>query len=241
MDTLNLGQHISRQFDEELEEVRTKVLNMGGLVEEQLKSAIRALVRGDGVLAREVIKADRRINNLEVDVDEECTRIVARRQPTATDLRLVMSVIKTITDLERIGDEAKRVAKMVEAELDGVVPEDVRGEIEHMGELVRRMLTDVLNAFARTDLETAVQVVIADDKVDQKYNAITRQLMTYMAEDPRAIPTVLKVMWAARSMERMGDRCQNIAEYVIYLVKGKDVRHTSLDEVLEEIRKTEEP
>ena len=234
MDKLNLGQHISQQFNEELEEVRSKVLQMGGIVEEQLGNAVRALVDGNAELAAEVVANDYRVNALEVEVDEECTRIVARRQPAASDLRLVMAVIKTITDLERIGDEAKRVGKMVETELDGTLNEEVRQELEHMGDLVRDMLRMVLDAFARTDVDAAVKVVEADKKVDAKYVSITRQLMTYMAADPQSIPTILNILWAARAMERMGDRCGNIAEYIFYLVYGRDIRHISMDDVVAE-------
>ena len=235
MDKLNLSRHISQQFNTELDEVRSRVLHMGGIVEQQLAAAIEALVNGDSEAGREVVKGDYQVNALEVEIDEECTRIVARRQPAATDLRLMMAVIKTITDLERIGDEAKRVGRMVETEMSGSLSEEIRGELEHMGELVRRMLQDVLDAFARTDVDAAIKVAKFDRKVDAKYLAITRHLMTYMAEDPKAIPTTLKVLWAARSMERMGDRCQNIAEYVIYLVHGRDVRHTRLKDVEREL------
>jgi phosphate transport system protein len=231
-DNLNLGHHISRQFNEELEDIRNKVLQMGGIVEEQLGRAVKALVEGDTRLARQVVKDDYRVNSLEVDIDEECTRIVARRQPAASDLRLVMAVIKTITDLERIGDEAKRVARMVQEELNGTMAEDVRHELEHMGNLVREMLRMVLDAFARLDVETAVRVVKSDNRVDIKYVSITRQLMTYMAQDPKSIPRVLNILWAARAMERMGDRCGNIAEYIFYLVHGRDIRHTEVDDAV---------
>lgn len=230
-----LGEHISQQFHAELEEVRKKVLRMGGLVEEQVVKAVGALVSGDSAQAREAVESDKRINLLELEIDEECTQIVARRQPAASDLRLVLTVIKMVNDLERIGDESKRVGKMVQDELRGAISEEMRQEVEHMGELVRRMLRQVLDAFARSDVDTAVWVVRADHKVDIKYQSITRQMMTYMAEDPRSIPDSLRVLWAARSMERMGDRCQNIAEYIIYLVHGKDVRHASFEEVLAEI------
>ena len=234
-DTLNLGQHISRQFNEDLEEVRNKVLQMGGIVEEQVGKAVRALVDGNAVLAAEVVANDYRVNALEVEVDEECIRILALRQPAASDLRLVMAVIKTITDLERIGDEAKRVGKMVEAELHGALNEEVRQELEHMGDLVRNMLRLVLNAFARTDIDTAIRVVKADKKVDAKYVSITRQLMTYMAADAKSIPTILNILWAARAMERIGDRCGNIAEYIFYLVHGRNIRHISVDDAVAEI------
>jgi phosphate transport system protein len=237
MTDLNLGHHISQQFNEELEEVRSKVLQMGGVVEEQLEKAIRALVEGDAQLAAVVVENDYRVNMLEVEIDEECTRIVARRQPAATDLRLVMAVIKTITDLERIGDEVKRIAKMVKDELNGTLSEDVRNELEYMGDIVREMLRRILDAFARTDVETAVTVVESDKRVDAKYVSITRQLMTYMAQDPSTIPGVLDILWAARALERIGDRCENIAEYIFYLVKGRDIRHLSKDDELREMRK----
>jgi phosphate transport system protein len=232
MDNLNLGHHISRQFNEELEDIRNKVLQMGGIVEEQLERAMKALVEGNTRLAKQVVKDDYRVNALEVEIDEECSTIVARRQPAASDLRLIMAVIKTITDLERIGDEAKRVARMVEEELDGALAEDVRHEVEHMGTLVREMLRTILDAFARLDVQTAVRVVKSDRRVDVKYVSITRQLMTYMAQDPKSIPRVLNVLWAARALERMGDRCGNIAEYIFYLVHGRDIRHTKVDDAV---------
>jgi phosphate transport system protein len=235
MDNLHLGEHISQKYNEELEAVRKQVLHMGGIVEEQMSRAVRSLVKGDAELAAEVIMNDYRVNSLEVEIDEECNRIVARRQPAASDLRLVMAVIKTITDLERIGDEAKRVSKMVKEELDGSLKEDIRNELEHMGELVRTMLRRVLDAFARTDVDQAMDVVQFDHKVDVKYVAITRQLMTHMAEDPSAIPKILNILWAARAMERMGDRCENIAEYIFYLVRGRDLRNTSRDDLDKEI------
>lgn len=231
MDKLNIGHHISRQFNEELESVRSQVLKMGGLVEEQLQRAVRALVESNTYLAHEVLLADYRVNALEVTIDEECTRILARRQPAASDLRLVMAVIKTITDLERIGDEAKRVARMVAEEVNGTLNDEIRQELEHMGDLVREMLRRVLDAFARTDVDTALLVVQDDKRVDSKYGSILRQLMTYMAADPRSIPLMLNVLWAVRAMERMGDRCENIAEYIFYLVHGRDIRHISLEDV----------
>ncbi len=235
MSDLNLGHHISQQFNAELEDVRNKVLQMGGIVEEQLGRAVRALVEGDTALAEEVETSDYRVNVMEVEIDEECARIVARRQPAASDLRLVMAVIKTITDLERIGDESKRIARMAKVEQSGTMTQDVRQELEHMGELVREMLRTILDAFARIDVETAVRVVESDIKVDNKYVSITRQLMTYMAQDPKAIPEILNGLWAARSLERIGDRCENIAEYIFYLVKGRDIRHLSKEDELAEM------
>ena len=235
MSDLHLDQHISRRFNEELEGVRSRVLHMGGVVETQLTNALKVLVDGETDLAKEVKQADSIVNSLEVEIDEECTRIVALRQPAATDLRLVMAVIKTISDLERMGDEAKRVAIMSRKEMDGALEDDVRADLEYMGELVRSMLRQVLDAFARTDVDTAVMVVKADKKVDKKYKKILKQLIQRMAKDPQAIPAVMNIIWAARSLERLADRCQNIAEHVIYMVLGTDVRHFRLDDVLAEI------
>jgi len=235
MSNLHLGQHISRQFNEELEDVRSKVLHMGGVVEEQLSNALRVLLNDEVALARDVIDADAIVNSLEVEIDEECTRIVARRQPAATDLRLVMTVIKTINDLERIGDEAKRVAKMSRKDMDGALQDDVRAELTYMGDLVREMLRQVLDSFARTDVDTAVLVVKSDRKVDKKYKIIIKKLIKQMCNDPEMVPGVMNIMWAVRSLERLGDRCQNIAEHIIYMVLGTDVRHIKLDDVLAEI------
>lgn len=236
MDKLNISHHISQQFNTELEEVRSKVLAMGGLVEQQLADALTALGQGDGALAEQVMKNDYQVNALEVEIDEECTYILARRQPAATDLRLVMAVIKTITDLERIGDEAERVGRMADHLAGSDVKVSLLGEIEHLGEMVRNMLHQALDAFARTDVELSVEVLHQDRKVDDKYESLTRQVITYMAEDPRIIPLTLNLLWAARSLERIGDRSRNICEYVIYLVRGKDVRHTSLEQIEAEAR-----
>jgi len=235
MDKLNLGEHISRQFNTELEEVRTNVLRMGGIVEEQVRNAVTAMVNGRADLSDKVKISDKTVNLMEIEIDEECTRIVACRQPAATDLRLVMAVIKTINDLERIGDEAKRVARMSQDESVAVIEDEVRQEFGRMGDLVCDMLRNVLDTFARTDVEAAAQVVRADRKVDAKYKSITRQLTRKMSTDPDSVPSIMNILWATRSLERMGDRCQNIAEYVIYMVLGTDVRHTNVDDVLAEI------
>lgn len=235
MSDLHLGQHISRRFNEELEGVRSRVLHMGGVVEAQLANALKALVNKETALAREVTKADAVVNSLEVEIDEECARIVARRQPAATDLRLVIAVIKTISDLERMGDEAKRVAIMARSEMDDALDDELRADLQHMGDLVREMLRQVLDAFARTDVDTAVVVLKADKKVDRKYKKIIKQLIQRMATEPQSVAVILNIMWAARSLERLGDRCLNIAEHVIYMVLGTDVRHIKLDDVLAQI------
>jgi phosphate transport system protein len=229
--------HISQQFNEEMENLRNQVMKMGGLVEQQIGNAVTALRNLDAAKAEKVIKKDHKVNALEVNIDEECARILARRQPAASDLRMVVAVIKTITDLERIGDEAEKVAKMAIhiAEDDGVFHSQYAG-IRHLGDYVTKMLRNALDAFARLDVETAIQVLRDDEEADTEYQSLMRQLLTYMMEDPRTISEVLDIMWAARALERIGDHAKNIGEYVIYLVEGKDIRHLELDE-LEEIEK----
>ncbi|WP_105187914.1 phosphate signaling complex protein PhoU [Pseudoalteromonas sp. T1lg48] len=230
----NINKHISGKFNEELENVRNHVLSMGGLVEQQLNSALDAVAKGDTELAKKVKENDYRVNAMEVNIDEECTRIIAKRQPAASDLRLVVAIAKTIADLERIGDEAERIAKVA---LDSFT-KDQQGllvNMENMGRLVSKMLHDVLDAFARMDAQKAFEVHKADEKVDREYEALTRQIMTYMMEDPRSIPRVMELIWSVRSLERIGDRCQNISEYVIYFVKGKDIRHVSQDTIAKTI------
>ncbi len=236
MENTKLGHHISQQFEEELQDIRTRVMTMGGLVEKQLSDALMALSDMNSELAEVVVTNDYKINALEVSIDEECTQILARRQPTASDLRLVIAVIKTITDLERIGDEAERVARMALHFAEAGGDRKMLVGILHLGELVRGMLHGALDAFARMDTEAAINVAREDPKADREYESILRELITYMMEDPRAIPNVVNIMWSARALERIGDRARNICEYVIYLVKGKDVRHTSLDKVESEAR-----
>ncbi len=231
MDKENQSRHISNQFDNELEEIRNRVLAMGGLVEQQLAKAVAALVEPDIEMAEEVIRDDYKVNAMEVALDEECTSVLARRQPAARDLRLVISVIKTITDLERIGDEAKRIARQAIDLASLPTKKNQFVDLERLGQHVCTMLRDALDAFARLDVEQALDVAIEDQKVDQEYESLMRQQMTYLIEDPRTIPATLDIMWSARALERVGDRSCNICEYVIYQVKGKDIRHISLDQV----------
>lgn len=231
-----LGEHISHQFDEELEEIRNRVMQMGGLVEQQLGDAIKALTDRDEALAEVVVTSDYKVNALEVQIDEECTQIIAKRQPAASDLRLVIAVIKTITDLERIGDEAERIGRMALHFAEVGSDNKMITGIIHMGERVHHMLHDSLDAFARMDVERAIEVAHQDLKIDKQYESILRELMTYMMEDPRSIPDVINMMWSARALERIGDRARNICEYVVYLVMGKDVRHISLEQVERDAR-----
>ncbi len=236
MSNLNTGHHISQQFNSELEEIRSQVLAMGGLVEEQIRNAILSLVNGDVPLAENVIQLDVEVNKAEVNIDEECNHIIARRQPAATDLRLVIAVIKTITDLERIGDQAERVARMGTRLAEVERPKNNYHELQNMGEHVAKMVHGALDAFARSDVGAAVKVSKEDEQVDQEYDGLMRQCLTFMMEDPRKITQMLDIMWAARAIERIGDHAKNICEYVIYLVKGKDVRHISIEQMENEIK-----
>jgi phosphate transport system protein len=227
--------HISHQFNAELEDIRSRVLQMGGLVEQQIGQAITALVSGDVALAEAVATEDYMVNKMEVTIDEECSQIIARRQPAASDLRLVVAVIKTITDLERIGDEAEKIARMAQRLAGEERPKNNYNEIQALGNHVRQMVHDALDAWARLDIEAALRVAREDKQVDNEYVGIMRQMITYMMEDPRTISRTLDVIWAARALERIGDHARNICEYIIYLVKGKDVRHTSIEQIEKEI------
>ncbi len=230
MNDTTLPHHISQQFDADLEEVRNNVLAMGGIVEQQLANALAALTENDVRLGETVVTNDYKVNALEVTIDEECNRILALRQPTAIDLRLIVAIIKTITDLERIGDEAEKIGHLA-VQLADQGGHDKFSALAHLGDHARSMVHEALDAFARLDVEQAIQVVKKDLKTDKEYEAISRQLITFMMEDPRSISRFLNVMWAARSLERIGDHARNICEYIIYLVKGKDVRHTSLEQM----------
>jgi len=223
------GQHISQQFNAELEDVRSHFLAMGGLVEKQVSDAMHALLDADSALAMIVQANDHRINAMETRIDEELVRILARRQPAASDLRMIIAISKSLTDLERIGDEAAKIARYAQALCEE--GESPRGYMEtrHIGNQVRLMIHDTLDAFARLDVEQAFKVMQADSEIDLEYKTATRALMTYMMEDPRYISRVLNVLWVLRGLERIGDHARNISEQLIYLVKGADVRHTSYD------------
>ena len=223
------GRHISRKYDEALEDVRTSVLAMGGLVEEQIANALAALAEFDSELGERVVRDDYKINRLEVQIDEECTRIIALRQPAASDLRLVIAIIKTITDLERMGDEAQKVGRTA-MRLSGNAPGRMRyAGVRNLGRHVQQVSRQALDAFARLDVEAAVAIAREDKTVDLEYAACMRELVTYMMEDPRRISEVLDMIWCARALERIADHAKNIGEYIVFLVKGKDIRHTSLE------------
>jgi len=226
MDSLNISRHISGQFNEDLERIINLVMQMGGLVEKQLSEALQSVSEGDEELAKKVFSNDYQVNNLEVVIDEECTRLIAKRQPAAGDLRLVMAIIKTIADLERIGDEAKKIANVTMQSLSSK-HKDLLLNLDNLGRRVLEGLQLTLDAFTRMDVDAALKIHQTDEKIDREYEALMRQLMTYMMEDPRSIPEVMAVIWSARALERIGDRSQNVCEYIIYFVKGKVVRHTS--------------
>ena len=217
--------HISKRFDQELEDIRNQVLSMGGLVETQVNDGIRALVDSDSKIAEGVVKNDHKVNRMEVDIDEQCVQILARRQPAAGDLRLVVAIIKTITDLERIGDQAEKLGRnQLELSQSGV-SSSAYVQLEHLGEKVSKMLHSALDAFARMNVDDAMATIAMDDKVNAVFDALSRELITHMMEDPRTIKNVIRISWSARALERIGDHAKNICEYVIFLVQGKDVRH----------------
>lgn len=226
MQASDLTDHISRRFNKDLEDLRNMVLSMGGLVETQLSRAIAAIVSGDSELGLKVANDDYKVNNFEVSIDEECSRILATRAPAAGDLRLIVAIIKTITDLERIGDEAEKIGFLASKLAAMDRPTDSYRELKNLGNHVSHMLRDAMNAFARLDVNEATDVVLEDERVDEEYELIQRQCITFMMEDPRSIKRVMNVTWCARSLERIGDHAKNICEYVIYMVQGKDVRHT---------------
>jgi phosphate transport system protein len=228
---MDVAHHISRQFDEELEEVRNMVLAMGGLVETHVADALRSLIEADGALAERVAASDSKVDALELAIDERCTRILVRRQPAAGDLRLIVTLSKTITDLERIGDEAEKIARLAGELLGSDRPRGQFNEIRHLGEHVLRSLRDALDAYARLDVKAALRVVRDDRLVDAEYNSTMRQLMTFMMQDPSSIQRAMDVLWCARAMERIGDHAKNICEYVVYMVLGRDIRHGKVEQV----------
>lgn len=231
MDNSKIGQHISGQFNKELEDVRNKVLTMGGLVEQQIELAVTAFATGDLEMAELVIKQDNQVDALEMAIDQECMQILARRQPAAFDLRLLITIIKVVNDLERVGDMAERIAEMAIQLSNADNKRDQYYELEHMAELVQEMLHGALDVFARMNVEDVTAITGLDANVDREYGSIIRQLITKMMEDPRNITRMLDVLWIARSLERIGDHACNICEHLVYMVKGEDVRHLTQEEL----------
>ncbi|MDX1589669.1 MAG: phosphate signaling complex protein PhoU [Oleiphilaceae bacterium] len=231
-DKESYSQHISHKFNEELNELKNHLMVMGGLVEQQVADAIEALMEGDTEKAMEVRRRDKEVDKLELTIDDEAVHVIARRQPAASDLRLVMSVVKMVADLERIGDEAKKIAKLT-IEMGDDVRSNRRSfvEVRNIALHVRSMIRDALDAFTRLDTAQALAVMREDDDVDEEYKSATRALMTHMMEDPRSISGCLNQMWVLRSLERVGDHADNLAEHVIFMVEGTDVRHTSVEEI----------
>jgi phosphate transport system protein len=225
-----VDKHLSTQFDSELGTVSSRGMEMGGLVESQIRRALEGFASGDRALLDDVIATDHRVNGLEVALDGDCSHVIVKRQPAASDLRLLFGIAKTVTDLERIGDEAQKIARMAKSihERDGGVRPVLRGvDVRHAAEVALSMLRQALDAFARLDTNVAADVIRQDAAIDAEFRSVLRQLVTYMMEDPRTITTALEIVWVAKAIERIGDHAKNMAEYVIYIVKGTDVRHTA--------------
>ncbi|MBK6629901.1 MAG: phosphate signaling complex protein PhoU [Betaproteobacteria bacterium] len=221
------SEHFSKQYDSDLEDVRSRVLQMGGVVEAQILAAIECFSSGDTERMTEVTDTELRVNAYEVDIDDLCVHIVARRQPAARDLRLIMGVSKAVTDLERMGDEAEKITRMARLIHERKGPQiPLQAEVRRSGDLAVAQLRRALDAMARLDPDEAERIISEDALIDTEFRGILRQLITFMMEDPRTISTALEIIWVAKAIERIGDHAKNIAEQVIYIVRGTDVRHT---------------
>ena len=226
------SEHLSKQFDADLETLRSGVLQMGGLVESQIRGALDAFARGNPELIDRVIANEARVDEYEVQIDNDCSHIIVKRQPAAGDLRLIMAISKTVTDLERIGDEAEKIARMSKQIHErGRTDLHRFANIRHAADIALSMLRQALDAFARLDTAQAAGIIRQDAAIDSEFGSILRQLITFMMEDPRTISTALEIVWIAKAVERIGDHAKNIAEDVIYIVKGTDVRHTAVEVV----------
>ncbi len=237
MDPTQLGKHILHRFDRELESLRNRVVSMGGLAERQISDALTALKGQNTELAEYVIRTDHRVNAQEVSIDEDCTYILARRQPAASDLRMVMAIIKTITDIERIGDESEKIARIAMQLATSTFPDrdQLYQQIDTMGQLVVQLLREALDTFVRMDVQCALQAARRDEEIDGRYVALLTELTKHIKADPQDTEEFQALVWVARSLERIGDHSKNICEYVVYLVEGRDVRHTTIDEIEQEI------
>jgi phosphate transport system protein len=228
-----MTEHINKQYDQDLEAIRSRMMQMGGLVESQIRGAVAGWLQGDTAAIDQVIAGDAAVNQLELAIDDDLGHIIVRRQPAASDLRLILAISKTVVDLERIGDEAAKIARMArevhQAGPDGLSPR--LAAVHHVSDVAIGMLRRALDAFARLDAAAAARVCGEDAAIDEEFRAILRQLITFMMEDPRTISSSLNMVWVAKAFERIGDHAKNIAEQVIYVVRGRDVRHIPLAEL----------
>jgi phosphate transport system protein len=226
------SEHLSKQYDQDLEGLRSRVLQMGGLVEAQIVAAIDAFAGGNQGLVDRVLADEARVDEFEVSIDNDCGQVIVRRQPAASDLRLIMAISKAVTDLERIGDEAEKIARLSsQIHGRGRVPLEQFAGVRHAAAAAVAMLRQALDAFARLDAVEAAKVIREDRVIDNEFRSILRQLITFMMEDPRTISTALEILWVAKAVERIGDHAKNVAEDVIYIVRGTDVRHTAIEQI----------
>jgi phosphate transport system protein len=224
--------HLSSQFDSDLNNISSHVMELGGLVESQIRQAIYALSQFNPEAADDVLVTENKVNTLEVEIDREIASVIGRRQPTARDLRLLMAMSKTTANLERVGDEAAKIARMVKSIIDSSAPRTLpTGDLRVSAEMASGLLRKALDSFARLDVPMAVSILREDDAIDKEFDGFVRKLITYMMEDPRTISASLDLLFVAKAIERIGDHSKNIAEFVIYIVKGEDVRHTPLADV----------
>jgi phosphate transport system protein len=229
--------HLSSQFDSELSGVSTRVMEMGGVVESQIRTAVYALSQFSAEAADQVLEIETRVNLMEVEIDRELSTIIARRQPTARDLRLLIAISKTTANLERTGDEAERIARMVKSIIEsGEARKLPSSELRIAADLASGLLRKALDAFARLDANAAVSILKEDDLIDREFGGFVRKLITYMMEDPRTISASLNLLFVAKAIERIGDHSKNIAEFIIYVVKGADVRHSSMEKIESVVR-----
>jgi phosphate transport system protein len=227
-----MDKHLSSQFDSELSAVSTRVMEMGGLVESQIRTAVHALAQMSLEAAEQVMEIETRVNAMEVDIDRELSSIIARRQPTARDLRLLIAISKTTANLERAGDEAEKIARMVRSIAQSTSARALpASELRMEADLASGLLRKALDAFARLDMKAAVSILKEDDAIDKEFDGFVRKLITYMMEDPRTISASLDLLFIAKAIERIGDHAKNIAEFIIYVVKGADVRHATIEEI----------
>ena len=229
--------HLSTQFDSELTSVSSQVMELGGLVESQIHRAIHALSQFSVEVADEVSANEARVNAMEIEIDRDLSSIIARRQPTARDLRLLIAISKTTANLERVGDEAEKIARMVRSIIQSGSPRSLPSrELRVAADLASGLLNKALDAFARLDVNAAVAILKEDDLIDAEFDGFVRKLITYMMEDPRMISPSLDLLFLAKAIERIGDHSKNIAEFIIYVVKGEDVRHTTMEKIESVVR-----